>query len=800
MSPRTGKIHSPADPPCHRNGIAPDRNDGTDVDRPPARVRPDVTRWSGPATVRRIVGDPSGRLSAPRAFALLSGLTLIAAFLGVFYHLVDVVGGVAWFGGTVAIAFVLSTAFARLLPSRVALGVGAAMLVGGAALYVLLVPEHHDRVLTPAFLVDLAAYLTGISVLQFLRVDVWAVAVAPGPTFLTWYLVLRRRYDLGSLVGGAMLGFFVLTGDAGWETTVVGATSALAVLGFGSLELAGGTGRHVERLGGVFVGGVLAARTLRGVDWGSPAAVVPGGSGAGDGSGDSGGSGDGATLEASLTATDGRVDVVGPIGLSPAVRFEVTADRVGYWHADALDRYTGSGWVRSGGSNPYEGPLDPPSAPTATVEQTVRAESSLRVMPAAWKPVRVRDAPAGIEGVRVASTGALVPAEPLPAGATYTVVSEVPDVDPERLREAGTDYPPEVGERYLQLPESTPERVGRKAREVAGGAATPYDAAHAVGRWLRSSKGYSLDVERPAGDVADGFLFGMDRGYCVYFATAMAVMLRSLGVPARFASGYTPGERVGDGRVVVRGLDAHAWTEVYFPGAGWAPFDPTPAESRRAVEQARLDSARDAGVEGVDTEETRARIDGRTTTAGNYSTFADPDPLSVVEENRSVGTTPGAAGATTPGDETTANATTETGGPPSDWRPGELLAGVDRVTLLAVVLGGVLGIRRLELVEYACRSVRVRYQSATDSPAADVRRAFDRLEVVLSRRHRPRAAGETPRQYLDALGPTVDDRARRVVELYELATYSGTVSREEADEAIRCVDELVREGRDGRRR
>jgi hypothetical protein len=156
----------------------------------------------------------AGRLRTPRTFALLSGLSLIAAFLGVFYHLVDVVGGVPWLLGTVAAAFVLSTAFARLLPTRLALGVGVAMLVGGAVTYVLLVPEHHDRVLTAGFLVDFAAYLTGVSVLQFLRVDLWAVVVAPGPTFLTWYLLLRRRYDLGSLVGGSMLGFFVLTGRA----------------------------------------------------------------------------------------------------------------------------------------------------------------------------------------------------------------------------------------------------------------------------------------------------------------------------------------------------------------------------------------------------------------------------------------------------------------------------------------------------------------------------------------------------------------------------------------------------------
>ena len=749
-----------------------------------------MTPRSGPVAARRLAGVLGDRLSVPRALALLSGLTLIVAFLGVFYHLVDVVGGVAWFVAAVAAALVLSTAFARLLPPRLALGIGTVILLGGVCVYVLLVPEHHDRVFTLGFLVDFAAYLTGISVLQFLRVDLWAVAVAPGPTFLTWYLLLRRRYDLGSLVGGAMLGFFVLTGDAGWATTVVGATSALAVLGFGSLELAGGTGRHVERLGSIFVGGVLAARMLRGVDWSSPAVATP------DGSGADGGSGGGPTIEGSLTATDGRVDVVGSIALSPAVRFVVSADSASYWHVDALDRYTGDAWVRSGGSNPYETPLDPPAARTATVEQTVRVESALRAMPAAWKPVAVRESP---EGVRVTSEGTLVPAESIQAGRSYTVVSEVPDVGSGRLREAGTDYPAPVRERYLQLPESTPGRVGRRAREIADGTATPYDAARAIGRWLRSNKGYSLAVERPTGDVADGFVFGMDRGYCTYFATAMAVMLRSLGIPTRFASGYTPGERVAEDRLVVRGLDAHAWVDVYFPGVGWVAFDPTPAGPRRAAERRSLESARTAGIGGIDTEGTRARLAERTPPPANVSTVITPDPLAVVEENRSAGATPASAGEASAATGTGPAATGEADGASTGWGPGELLAGVDRVTLAAALVGGVLGVRRLRLAEHAYRTLRVRYQSTTDSPPEDVRRAFDRFELLLARRRRPRAPGETPRQYLDALGPSVDPRARRVVELHERATYSGAVSREEADEAVRCVDELVRDG-PGRRR
>jgi hypothetical protein len=279
----------------------------------------------------------------------------------------------------------------------------------------------------------------------------------------------------------------------------------------------------------------------------------------------------------------------------------------------------------------------------------------------------------------------------------------------------------------------------------------------------------------------------------------MVVLLRSLGAPARFTTGYAPGERVAEDRVVVRGLDAHAWAEVYFPDAGWVPFDPTPAEPRRAAERSRLESARAAGVDGVDTEATRERIDEVPAAPANASTVITPDPLAAVEDAGSGGAVSPTAGAGDADDGATGTSTNGTAGGAGallpDWLSPSNLAEVDRVTLVAALLGGVLGVHRLRLVEHGYRAVRLRYQPATESPATDVTRAFERLELLLSRRRRPRKSGETPRQYLDAVGVPLDGPARRVLELYERAAYSGTVSRAEADEAIRCVDELVREGR-----
>ncbi|WP_148417044.1 transglutaminase-like domain-containing protein, partial [Haloferax sp. KTX1] len=85
--------------------------------------------------------------------------------------------------------------------------------------------------------------------------------------------------------------------------------------------------------------------------------------------------------------------------------------------------------------------------------------------------------------------------------------------------------------------------------------------------------------------------FEMDEGYCVYFATTMVTMLRTQGIPARMTVGYTSGQRIDENQWVVRGLNSHAWVEVYFPDQGWVQFDPTPSGPREAVRQQRIEEA-----------------------------------------------------------------------------------------------------------------------------------------------------------------------------------------------------------------
>ena len=153
----------------------------------------------------------------------------------------------------------------------------------------------------------------------------------------------------------------------------------------------------------------------------------------------------------------------------------------------------------------------------------------------------------------------------------------LPEIPPEELRKASTDYPADIRETYLQLPPLDPA-IPQLAREITRRAATPFDKSEAIELYLRTRFGYTLtQPDPPPKDPLAYFLLRRRAGHCEYFATAMTVMVRSLGIPARYINGFLLGEYndVADS-YIVRASDAHSWVEVYFPEYGWIPFDPTP--------------------------------------------------------------------------------------------------------------------------------------------------------------------------------------------------------------------------------
>jgi transglutaminase-like putative cysteine protease len=159
----------------------------------------------------------------------------------------------------------------------------------------------------------------------------------------------------------------------------------------------------------------------------------------------------------------------------------------------------------------------------------------------------------------------------------YEATSNVSIVPGPKLRLASADFPGSIAGTYLQVPRLDP-RIKQLAEQVTAGTTNEYDRAAKIELYLRTHYRYTLDLNGPRSpDPLAYFLFTRRAGHCEYFAAAMTVMLRDLGIPARYVGGFLPGEYndVG-GDWIVRASDAHVWVEVFFPGYGWITFDPTP--------------------------------------------------------------------------------------------------------------------------------------------------------------------------------------------------------------------------------
>ena len=175
------------------------------------------------------------------------------------------------------------------------------------------------------------------------------------------------------------------------------------------------------------------------------------------------------------------------------------------------------------------------------------------------------------------STGTIWNSQQDSAGLRYEGISQILNVPPSDLRETPTIYPDEIRAIYLQLPPLDP-RIKALARKITANSPTPYDKSAEIERYLHTNFGYTLDLrDMNHPDPLAYFLFVKHAGNCEYFASAMTIMLRTLGIPARYVTGFLPGEYNDVGEdYIIRASDAHSWVEVYFPGYGWQTFDPTP--------------------------------------------------------------------------------------------------------------------------------------------------------------------------------------------------------------------------------
>jgi len=460
---------------------------------------------------------------------------------------------------------------------------------------------------------------------------------------------------------------------------------------------------------------------------------------------------------------------------SNTVVFQVRAERPAYWRLTSLDRFDGEVWsLRSEDFSKADGTL-PTHPPEAATEDLVQA-FTIRDLGTIWAPAALT--PVDMESSSIdlrwnGSLATLIVQGDLPDSdrARYTVRSRVPRFTPADLRAPLPDPLSDELAEATQLPPGLAPEVAATARRVTAGVPpTPYALARALQDWFRSEFTYDLAGVGGGhdGTAIEAFL-AAGRGYCEQFAGTFAAMARSLGLPARVAVGFTPGQADQAGTTfTVRGRNAHAWPEVFIPGAGWVPFEPTPGRGQPGTDA--YTGVRPAQDEGDGPSTTTTTAPGATGGPGAGST----DPR--------LGTVPSTARP-----RLEADAVPPPGPPePPDGDDGSgpaavvtevLDAGPAAVTASTVaVVAGVVVLDVLVLA--ALRAARRRRRRRAPGVPARVRAAWaDAVDAVDATAPMvgPRAPAETDTEYARrtaaVVGPAAPDLAR-LADLVTRATWS----------------------------
>ncbi len=294
---------------------------------------------------------------------------------------------------------------------------------------------------------------------------------------------------------------------------------------------------------------------------------------------------------------------------------DVPGDRL-YWRLLTMDTFNGVYWYANSPRvvSPNDGPFEDPSqsfaGPTTQVVQDITIQQLRNDwLPAVYAPqAMVSDNRQVERGYRVASDGSLRFGSLSFRGMRYQVVSDVPVPEIGALAVDENGQPTQAfadavaagdlelpaapvvprsqpSSRYTDLPADLDPRIVELAQAITDGLESDYERALALESYFRSSaNGFRYAIEVPAGedsaDLAD-WLFNAEnanyrRGYCEQYATSLGVMARAVGIPSRVVLGFTPGQRLGDGTIVVLDRNAHSWVEMWMPAQGWVRFDSTP--------------------------------------------------------------------------------------------------------------------------------------------------------------------------------------------------------------------------------
>lgn len=363
-----------------------------------------------------------------------------------------------------------------------------------------------------------------------------------------------------------------------------------------------------------------------------------------------------------------------------------------YWRATTLDTFNGYGWVEDptfvivdtvGGRDDLSGDslLPRRARSSGWIEQEVTV-AALRDNHLVGASVPVAFDPGDLRPVAYAAGGIAFASRDLSSGERYSVWSFAAKPTPAQLARSKAVYPPPISVegQYLTVARAVPlppfgtpqrhlsvtaifrslryderiapyERLYAKAREIVGEPRSPYAAVVALESWFRSGGGFRYDERPPLlQDVPPlvAFVTETKRGYCQYYAGAMALMLRYLGIPARVAAGFTSGKYDAKSRTwTVTDHNAHTWVEVWFRGYGWLPFDPTPARGRLSAPYTASSPSFDAsgavqalgGSAAAALRAVRLSLErrGSGNAPGEFGRFGERDPLGAGTPGRSPG-------------------------------------------------------------------------------------------------------------------------------------------------------------------
>ncbi|MEI7027031.1 DUF4129 domain-containing transglutaminase family protein [Paenibacillus sp. y28] len=562
----------------------------------------------------------------------------------------------------------------------------------------------------------------------------------------------------------------------------------------------------------------------------------------------------------------------GPLQLDSTVAFLARTPVQTYWRGESRNVYDGKGWVQAERQPPqtftpenvmpnseYTAPSGAGSVPVslglggdgeqlrgstnapapAVIEQEVLVQNrSLGGLLFAGGTIRdiqaligEQGAVAGVEAVRLLPDGHKYDLSRFGEPASYyrllvnpVVVLGSPDVQESRgtaTAAAMTGYSPKqlsVQERevHLQLPAGLPERVRQLASEITGGADGELDQAFAISRYLRAHYRYSLDepgYPPGNGDFADYFLFEQQVGYCDHFSTAMTVLLRAAGIPARWVKGFAPGEvqqesswMLGYGQeaavfggeqdggqavqtVTIRNSDAHSWVEAFIPGAGWVGFEPTPGYTGTSLHTAANGASSGSDIEAVPASAAFSPAQPLSSSAGQG---AAPAPQAAALYSRGLGEALPAVYSAAQAAVTRAAALLW---PAADSPIRAALA----ATLALMLLLGSAALartvqRRLVIGRFLSPAFASGPEQRCSAAARRELRRFDRFWRRLFARLGGKPKGQTLREFAraqEALAPEQQAALAALVEQYETLRYSGqpltAPERKQLWEYWRCI-------------